>query len=109
MINRVEDARKTVEKLHKSSREEERSFAIAEFYQMQKQAEYDRMLNPSYRQMFTRPSYRKRVFMTAGYAFLAQSTAILGKCLKRSLNFCFLLTALSDLQLRTSFIQCTRL
>lgn len=52
---------------------------MAEFYQMQKQTRYDRTLNPSYWQMFKRPSYRKRVILTVGYCILGQSTALLGE------------------------------
>lgn len=78
MANRVDDAKKVVRNLHKLSRHEEHHFAMAEFYQMQKQIEYDRSLNPSYWQMFKRPSYRKRLLMTFGYAVLGQSTAVLG-------------------------------
>ncbi len=79
LVNRVEDAKRVVRKLHNIHNEQEHGFAMGEFYQMQKQIEYDRTMNPSWWQMFKRPSYRKRVIMTSGYAFLAQGTAILGK------------------------------
>lgn len=76
---RTEDAKAVVRNLHQLSKQEEHHFAIAEFYQMQKQSEYDRTLNPSYWQMFKRPSYRKRVILTVGYCILGQSTALLGQ------------------------------
>lgn len=78
MINRVDDAKQIVRGLHNLSNNDEHHFAIAEFYQMQTQIEYDRTLDPSYWQLFKRSSYRKRVIMSAGYAALGQSTAILG-------------------------------
>lgn len=81
MVNRVDDAKKTVRKLHNLTNEEEHHFAMAEFYQMHKQIEYDRTVEPSWIKMFTRRSYRKRLIMTCVYSFLAQSTGILGKSL----------------------------
>ena len=87
MKSRMEDAKKVVRGLHRLSRHEEHHFAMVEFYQMQKQIEYDRTLTPTYWQMFKRPSYRKRVIMTAGYAILGQSTAILGNLLPRITSY----------------------
>lgn len=84
MVNRVEDAKKVVRRLHNLANEDEHHFAMAEFYQMQKQIEYDRTVEPSWLKMFTRKSYRKRLIMTCTYSFLAQATGILGKCLLRS-------------------------
>ena len=78
LANRVDDARQVVRRLHNLANHEQHHFAMTEFYQMQKQTEYDRTLNPSYMKMFSRPSYRKRVMMTVGYAVASQSTAILG-------------------------------
>lgn len=78
MSNRVDDAKQVVRGLHNLSNTDEHHFAIAEFYQMQKQIEYDRTLDPSYWQMLKRASYRKRIIMSAGYSALGQSTAILG-------------------------------
>ncbi|KAL6246340.1 hypothetical protein RBB50_006576 [Rhinocladiella similis] len=92
LVNRADDAKKVVTKLHKLDRHEEHHFAMVEFYQMQRQIEYDRTLNPSYWQMFKRSSYRKRVLMTTGYSILGQSTAVLvinnyGPMLYSSLGF----------------------
>ncbi|RVX65797.1 hypothetical protein B0A52_10328 [Exophiala mesophila] len=77
MVNRVDDAKKTVRQLHNLDNEEEQHFAMAEFYQMQKQIEYDRTVEPSWIKMFTRKSYRARLVMTCTYSFLAQATGIL--------------------------------
>ena len=79
MANRADEAKQVVKRVHNLSNLEQHHFAMAEFYQMQKQTEYDRTLNPTYWEMFRRPSYRKRVLMTVGYAIASQSTAILGK------------------------------
>lgn len=79
MRSRVDEAKQVVRGLHNLTNNDEHHFAIVEFYQMQKQIEYDRTLDPSYWQLFKRASYRKRVIMSAGYAALGQSTAILGK------------------------------
>ena len=81
MQDRVEDAKKVVRKIHHLETHHNDHFAMVEFYQMQKQAEYDRNLTPSYWQMFKRPSYRKRMLMTFGLSWLAQSTGVLGTCI----------------------------
>lgn len=78
LAERVDEAKQVIRRLHNLSNHEEHHFAMAEFYQMRKQIEYDRTLNPSYMEMFKRSSYRKRLILTCGYAILSQSTAILG-------------------------------
>ena len=90
LASRVDDARQVVRRLHNLSSHEQHHFAITEFYQMQKQTEYDRTLNPSYMEMFRRPSYRKRVMMTVGYAVASQSTAILGETYHHGEKMCSL-------------------
>ncbi|KAK5690732.1 hypothetical protein LTR17_025841 [Elasticomyces elasticus] len=70
------DAHKAVEKLHG------RQLAIdparaAEFYQMAHQAEVDRELKTSWMHMFADASLRERMVLSAWFAFLTQSTAIL--------------------------------
>ncbi len=84
MAGRADEAKKVVRDLHQLSRhhhhhDDDHHFAMVEFYQMQRQIEYDRTMNATYWQMFRKPSYRKRVIMTVGYAILGQSTAILGE------------------------------
>ena len=79
MQNRIEDAKGVVRSLHNLANDNEHHFAMVEFYQMQRQIEYDRTMDPSYWQLLKRSSYRKRIIMSAGYAALGQSTAILGK------------------------------
>ncbi|KAK5047104.1 hypothetical protein LTR84_007047 [Exophiala bonariae] len=78
MAGRVDEAKAVVRKLHDVSHADEQHFAMAEFYQMQRQSEFDKTLDASWSQMFTRKSYRKRAIIVAGFSFLSQSTAILG-------------------------------
>lgn len=77
MKGRVEEARAIVMKLHHVNDDPDQEYARGEFYQMQKQVEFDKTLNPSWKEMFTRPSYRKRVILGCTFAFIGQSTAIL--------------------------------
>lgn len=77
MQGRSEEAWKVISDLHADPADPDQSYARGEFYQMQKQTELDRTLNPSWKQMFTKPSYRKRAFMGIFFAFIGQSTAIL--------------------------------
>lgn len=74
MKGRIEDARKVVFKLHARKDDPDNAFARSEFYQMTKQAEIDRELEPGWMEMFRRPSYRKRSFIAMGFAFIGQST-----------------------------------
>lgn len=59
MNGRAEDARKIVMNLHKIKGDPDQAYARGEFYQMQKQSEVDRALEPSWKEMFTRASYRR--------------------------------------------------
>ncbi|KAF2404022.1 MFS general substrate transporter [Trichodelitschia bisporula] len=74
---RTDKARDIVMRLHTVPGDVDQEFARSEFYQMQKQCELDRTLNPSWAEMFRRPSYRKRVILACGFAFIGQSTAVL--------------------------------
>lgn len=77
MRGRVEEARAVTMKLHSMKSDPDNEFARSEFYQMSKQAEFDRTLTPSWIEMFRRPSYRKRTLLAMGFAFVGQSTAVL--------------------------------
>ena len=77
MVGRVEEAREIVMRLHHVKGDPDQEYARGEFYQMQKQTEFDQTLNPTWRQMFTRPSYRKRSLLACGFSFIGQSTAVL--------------------------------
>ncbi|KFZ05695.1 hypothetical protein V501_08116 [Pseudogymnoascus sp. VKM F-4519 (FW-2642)] len=74
---REEEARAIVIKLHHIKGAPDQEYARSEFYQMQKEAEYDRSLTPSWKQMFTRSSYRNRVLIACSFAVITQSTAVL--------------------------------
>jgi MFS family permease len=77
MQGRNEEAWKVISDLHSDPDDPDQSYARGEFYQMQKQTELDRTLNPSWKQMFMKPSYRKRAMTGIIFAFIGQSTAIL--------------------------------
>lgn len=77
MKGRTEEAWQVISKLHYDPNDPDQEYSRGEFYQMQKQTELDRTLNPTWKQMFMKPSYRKRVILGTGFAFLGQSTAVL--------------------------------
>lgn len=77
MKGRIEEARDITLSIHHVAGDEDQEYARSEFYQMQKQAEFDKALEPTYRAMFFKPSYRKRTFLACFFAFIGQSTAVL--------------------------------
>jgi len=77
MVGRVDEVRDVVMRLHHVKGDPDQEYARGEFYQMQKQTEFDKSLNSSWIEMFRRPSYRKRTMLAIGFAFLGQSTAVL--------------------------------
>ncbi|KAF9889302.1 hypothetical protein FE257_007411 [Aspergillus nanangensis] len=77
MNGRDEEARQIVMDLHRVGDSPEQVYAEEEYYQMKMQCEQDRALQPSWMEMFTRASYRKRVILACAFAFIGQSTAIL--------------------------------
>jgi MFS family permease len=77
MHGRVDEAREIVYRLHRMPNDPDQEYARAEFYQMSKQAELDRTLDPGWLELFRRPSYRKRIAMGCGFAFIGQSTGVL--------------------------------
>lgn len=78
MAGRVDDAKKAMQKLHTGSSAVMADDTGAEFYQMTKQAEHDKEMKTSWSQIVRLPADRRRAALAAGFAFLAQSTAILG-------------------------------
>jgi hypothetical protein len=62
MVNRTEEARKVIMDLHHIKGDEDESYARAEFYQMQKQTQFDLTL---------------RTILACAFAFIGQSTAVL--------------------------------
>jgi len=92
MQGRSEEAWKVVSELHADPSDPDDTYSRSEFYQMEKQTAVDRTLNPTWKQMWVKPSYRKRSIMAIVFAFVGQSTAILvinnyGPILYKSLGF----------------------
>lgn len=84
---RKEEAWAIVTKLHGDETEESRRFAREEFYQMtqQVQADASAWVQGGNRQLFSKPSYRKRMWMGFFIQYAAQSTGaqvIYGRCSK---------------------------
>lgn len=77
MQGEVEKARDIVYKLHKTKDDPDQEFARSEFYQMQKQTEWDKTLEPGWWAMFTKKGYRRRTALAMGFAFVGQSTGVL--------------------------------
>ncbi|OAL40054.1 hypothetical protein AYO20_00472 [Fonsecaea nubica] len=77
MKGKIDEARDVVFKLHASKNDPDQEFARGEFYQMSKQAELDRTMEPGWMEIIRRPSYRKRTIMAMGFAFIGQSTGVL--------------------------------
>jgi hypothetical protein len=77
MQGRIEEARAITMRLHKLKSDPHNDFARAEFYQMSKQAEVDRKLDPGWLELLRRPSYRKRCILAMTFAFIGQSTGVL--------------------------------
>lgn len=59
--SRPDEAERVVQKLHQGGPDDE--FARSEFYQMRRQADYDKTMNSSWKELFFRPSYRKRAII----------------------------------------------
>jgi hypothetical protein len=77
MKGRVEEAREIVMRLHSVKGDPEYEFARSEFYQMVKQTEVDRTLDPGWVAMFTKKGYRRRTALAMGFALVGQSTGVL--------------------------------
>ncbi|ORY17254.1 general substrate transporter [Clohesyomyces aquaticus] len=77
MKGKIEEAREIVYRLHKVKGDPDQEFARSEFYQMQKQTELDRTLEPGWWAMFTKKGYRRRTALAMGFAFIGQSTGVL--------------------------------
>jgi MFS family permease len=77
MKGRIEEARTIVMRLHSIKGDPDHEFARGEFYQMVKQTEVDRTLEPGWIAMFTKKGYRHRTALAMGFAFIGQSTGVL--------------------------------
>jgi hypothetical protein len=77
MTDRADDTWNIVRDLHTDMKDSAQSFARGEFYQMQKQAHFDRSMDSRWITLLTKKSYRKRLMLSAGFACIGQSTGIL--------------------------------
>lgn len=72
--DRSEEALAIVKRLHRDPNDLDDSFAVREFQQIRQQFEIDRLSAVSWKQMFTKPSYRKRMIIGFIVLFGAQTT-----------------------------------
>lgn len=71
MQDRHDDARRVLHRLHPPAE------AAAEFIQIDAQMRIDKALPNSYREMVTKPSYRKRLLLTCACTGFVQFSGIL--------------------------------
>ncbi|OAP61905.1 hypothetical protein AYL99_04108 [Fonsecaea erecta] len=76
MQNRDEEAKRVLEKVHSHS-DDGHDKAHAELYQIQRQVAIDRELNCTWRQLFRKPSYRKRALLAIGTTAIVQFAGVL--------------------------------
>lgn len=76
MRDQAEKAETVVLNLHCST-PAMKDYAIAEFFQMRTQSEFERTLDASWYICLTKPSYRKRFVMCCLYGAISQSTGLL--------------------------------
>lgn len=74
---RNEEAWAIITRLHSDPSDPQDEFAKREYYQMHRQIEFDATMRPGYKEMFTRPSYRKRVFITVTLLVCVMSSGVL--------------------------------
>lgn len=78
MNDRVDEAKAILQRLHSTSKDgTEDEYALAEFYQIQKQVVIDRTLGSSWMHMFKKPSYRKRALLAIGTTGIIQCSGVL--------------------------------
>jgi len=75
--NRASEAWEIVSKIHVTNDGASLEFARGEFYQMQKQIEADLSMDGSWKALFTKRNYLKRLMLSCGFAVIGQSTGIL--------------------------------
>lgn len=74
---RAEEAWTIVARLHRSRTDTTTEFAEREFYQMKVQIDFESRMDTSYAEIFRRPSFRKRAFMTIFLTFVVTSSGVL--------------------------------
>ncbi|KAK5069876.1 hypothetical protein LTR64_007942 [Lithohypha guttulata] len=92
MKGRTAEAHQILIRLHSNRNDPGHELAEAEFYQVNKQIAIDRTLGSSWKDLFSKPSYRKRAFLAIGTTGIIQCSGVLvinnyGPTLYRSLGF----------------------
>jgi hypothetical protein len=78
MNDRLDEAKAILQRLHSTSKDStDDEYALAEFYQIQKQVLIDRTLGSSWVHMFKKPSYRKRALLAIGTTGIIQCSGVL--------------------------------
>jgi MFS family permease len=77
MNDRVEEAKVILERLHSTPGDADNEYALAEFYQIQKQVVIDKTLGSTWMHMFKKPSYRKRALLAVGTTAIIQCSGVL--------------------------------
>ena len=78
MNDRLDEAKAILQRLHSTSKDTtDDEYALAEFYQIQKQVLIDRTLGSSWVHMFKKPSYRKRALLAIGTTGIIQCSGVL--------------------------------
>lgn len=74
--DRHDEAWKIVARLHRRANDPDQTFAREEFYQMRRQVDADKLMtaNEGMTTLFTKPSYRKRMFCAFMMMYAAQCT-----------------------------------
>ena len=72
---RGEEAEKVVQRLHQSGPNDD--FARSEFYQMRTQAEHDKNMPSSWKDLFMKPSYRRRAIIVILIGAFGQASGVI--------------------------------
>jgi MFS family permease len=73
--SKPDEAERIVQKLHQRGSDDE--FVRNEFYQMRTQAEHDKNMVSTWKEIFVQPSYRKRVFIAMLIGVFGQASGII--------------------------------
>ena len=77
MQDRGEEAKNILLRLHDDPSDPHHSFARSEYVQIQKQLALDRTLDDSWKHIFSKPSLRKRFWLTIGTTGFIQCSGVL--------------------------------
>jgi predicted membrane GTPase involved in stress response len=72
--DRDDEALKIVTKLHSDATDPDNEFAYREYMQIRQQYDIDKRNEVSWKEMFVKPSYRKRMFIGFTVMFASQTT-----------------------------------